>query len=180
MPRATTKTDLTASANGQFEKMWRLIDSMSPERQNAAFSHEMSTAGKETHWNRDKNLRDVLVHLYEWHLLLLDWVQANSKGGPKPFLPEPYNWRTYPAMNVEFWRKHQNTPLTKAKAMLKESHKQVMAEIDRFSNDELFTKGAFGWTGTCALGAYFISTTASHYGWAMRKIRMHVKTSTDG
>ena len=61
MARATTKADLTASANGQFDKMWKLIDSMSEERQKAAFADEMATAGKETHWSRDRNLRDVLL-----------------------------------------------------------------------------------------------------------------------
>ena len=92
MARATTKADLTASANGQFDKMWKLINSMSEERQKATFADEMATAGKETHWSRDKNLRDVLVHLYEWHQLLLDWVQANLDGENRTFLPEPYNW----------------------------------------------------------------------------------------
>ena len=53
MARATTKADLTASANGQFDKMWKLIDSMSEEQQKAAFAEEMATAGKETHWSRD-------------------------------------------------------------------------------------------------------------------------------
>ena len=37
MARATTKGDLITSANGQFDKMWKLIDSMSEERQKAAF-----------------------------------------------------------------------------------------------------------------------------------------------
>lgn len=46
MARATTKADLTASANGQFDKMWKLIDSMSEEQQKAAFAEEMATAGK--------------------------------------------------------------------------------------------------------------------------------------
>lgn len=78
------------------------LDSMSDELQNASFGNEMATAGKEAHWNRDKNVRDVLVHLYEWHQLLLNWVNANCKGEVKPFLPEPYNWKTYPTMNVEF------------------------------------------------------------------------------
>ena len=78
MARATTKADLTASANGQFDKMWKLINSMSEERQKATFADEMATAGKETHWSRDKNLRDVLVHLYEWHQLY--WI------GCKPIL----------------------------------------------------------------------------------------------
>lgn len=177
MTRATTKTDLTTSANGQFEKMWKIIDSMSEELQTATFSEKMAVAGKEAHWGRDKNLRDVLVHLYEWHHLLLDWVQANSNGKPKPFLPEPYNWRTYPAMNVEFWKKHQSTPLTEAKAKLKESHKDVMVLIENYSNDELFAKGALDWTGTSPLGSYCVSVMASHYDWAMKKIKMHIKTS---
>ena len=123
--------------------MWKLIDSMSEERQKAAFADEMATAGKETHWSRDRNLRDVLVYLYEWHQLLLRWIKAKLDGGYKTVLPEPYNWNTYPAMNVEFWKKHQSTPLTQAKANLKESHKEVMTLIGQFSNDELFVKGAF-------------------------------------
>ena len=28
-------------------------------------------AKKEAHWSRDKNVRDVLIHLYEWHQLML-------------------------------------------------------------------------------------------------------------
>ena len=97
MARATTKGDLITSANGQFDKMWKLIDSMSEERQKAAFADEMATAGKETHWSRDRNLRDVLVYLYEWHQLLLRWIKAKLDGGYKTVLPEPYNWNTYPA-----------------------------------------------------------------------------------
>jgi hypothetical protein len=71
MARPTTKTDLITAANGQFDKLWKLVDSMSGEVQNAPFAGEMAEAGKETHWARDKNLRDVLIHLYEWHHLLL-------------------------------------------------------------------------------------------------------------
>ena len=177
MARATTKADLVTSANEQFVKMWKLIDTMSDEQQNATFGKEMATAGKEAHWSRDKNLRDILVHLYEWHLLLLNWIKVNSSGEHKPFLPEPYNWKTYPTMNVEFWKKHQNTPLTEAKTKLKESHKDVMALIETFSNEQLFAKGVFDWTGTSTLGAYCVSATASHYDWAIKKIKVHIRTS---
>lgn len=38
MARATTKADLTSSANEQFNKMWKLIDSMTEGQQKAAFS----------------------------------------------------------------------------------------------------------------------------------------------
>jgi len=177
MPRATTKTDLIIAANEQFDKLWKLIDTMSDGQQNATFTDEMAAAGKEAHWSRDKNLRDVLVHLYEWHQLLLNWINANRNGEAKPFLLEPYNWKTYPAMNVEFWKKHQNTPLLEAKNVLKESHKNVIALIDSFSNDELFAKKSFAWTGTSTLGAYCVSATSSHYDWAIKKMKTHIKTS---
>ena len=177
MARATTKADLVTSAIGQFEKMWKLIDTMSDEQQNTTFCKEMATAGKEAHWSRDKNLRDILVHLYEWHLLLLNWIKDNSSGEHKPFLPKPYNWKTYPTMNVEFWKKHQSTPLKEAKTKLKESHKDVIALIETFSNEQLFAKGVFDWTGTSTLGAYCVSATASHYDWAIKKIKVHIRTS---
>ena len=80
-------------------------------------------------------------------------------------------------MNVEFWKKHQSTPLKEAKTKLKESHKDVIALIETFSNEQLFAKGVFDWTGTSTLGAYCVSATASHYDWAIKKIKVHIKTS---
>ncbi len=67
MSRATTKSDLIKTASGQFEKMWKLINAMTEEEQLAPFTFELAKSMKEAHWARDKNLRDVLVHLYEWH-----------------------------------------------------------------------------------------------------------------
>jgi hypothetical protein len=168
MPRPTTKQDLIIAAIEQYEKMWKLIDSMSEEKQNAKFAFE----------DRDKNLRDILVHLYEWQQFLLNWVEANQKGEKKPFLPEPYNFATYTTMNVELiWKNHQNTPYEKSKNMLKDSHKKVMELIDSFSNEELFAKKYFSWTGTGTLGGYCISTTSSHYNWAIKKIKKHSKSA---
>jgi hypothetical protein len=167
MARATIKTDLLKDAGEQFDKLWKLIDSMTEKQQNDTFAFE----------DRDKNLRDLLVHLYEWHQLLLTWITANRAGEQKAFLPEPYNWKSYPLMNVEFWKKHQTTSLSIAKEMLKESHNRVMELIEPFSNDELFAKKYFTWTGTTSLGSYCVSATSSHYDWAMKKIKMHIKTA---
>ncbi len=47
MARATTKIDLLASANAQFEKMWKIIDGMNEDQQEAIFTEEMALAGKE-------------------------------------------------------------------------------------------------------------------------------------
>ena len=178
MSRATTKQDLVEAATTQFGKLWNIIDSMAEEEQAAPFrfSDAFLPKQKEAHWGRDKNLRDVLVHLYEWHQLLLNWVKSNQADIARSFIPEPYNWKTYQQMNVGFWEAHQNTPYAQSQTMLKESHAEVMALIETFSTEELFSKNQFSWTGTSTLGSYCVSATASHYDWAMKKIKQHIKT----
>ena len=165
MPRPTTKADLIQAANEQFAKLWTLIDEMSDEEKSADIVPN----------ERDKNVRDVLVHLYEWHCLLLNWIRSNTNRNPAPFLPVPYNWKTYPQMNVVFWEKHQNTSYTDAETMLKKTHKEVLALIETFSNEALFSKGTFDWTGTTTLGSYCVSATSSHYDWAIKDIKKALK-----
>lgn len=176
MARPTTKIDLIESANASFEKLWGLIDSMPMEMQIKEFNFDEATLGKEAHWKRDKNIRDVLIHLYEWHNLLLNWENSNQNGELKPFLPSPYNWKTYGKMNIEFLNRHQDTEYEKSKDMIKNSHKKVMDLVEKYTNEELFSKGKFSWTGTTTFGSYCVSATASHYNWAIKKIRKHIKT----
>lgn len=176
MPRAQTKADLLIAANEQYTKLWAMIDGMTADEQNAAFCFPVTEKDKEAHWRRDKNLRDVLVHLYEWHQLLLNWVSANQSGGEiVTFLPAPYNWKSYGQMNVGFWEKHQGTSLDDAKAMLRKSHADVLALIEGYTNDELFQKARFNWSGTTNIGSYCVSATASHYDWAMKKLKRQIK-----
>ena len=86
MPRAATKAELHTAAAAQWDKMWALIDSV-PDAGAVVFDFGNDPKLKEAHWQRDKNLRDVLVHLYEWHRLLLNWTAANLNGEAKTFLP---------------------------------------------------------------------------------------------
>lgn len=44
-----------------------------------------------------------------------------------------------------------------------------------YSDEELFTKKYFRWTGTTDLGSYFVSTLSSHYEWALKKLKEHRK-----
>lgn len=174
MARPTTKKDLVKAADENFGKMWDCIDSMTEAEQIAPFDFEEGI-GKEAHWARDKNMRDVLVHLYEWHQLLLNWVKGNQEGDARPFLPKPYNWKTYGQMNVEFWERHQSTSYEDSRTMLVESHREVMDMIEGFSDEELFERKHFSWTGASTLGSYCVSATASHYDWAIKKIKAHMK-----
>ena len=166
MARPVTKSQLIQSGEDKFAKLFTLVNSMSKEEQLKTFAFD----------DRDKNIRDVLVHLYEWHQLLLNWVKHNHSGKYANFLPEPYNWKTYPEMNVEFWKKHQTTSLENAVELLKKSHAETIKLIDLFSDEQLFVKKYFSWTGTTNLGTYCVSATSNHYDWAIKKIKKHQKS----
>ncbi len=174
MPRATSKPQLITEANSNYNKLLELISSIDEKAFNTPFCFDPSK--KEAHWARDKNIRDILVHLYEWHKMLINFVNSNlSSDDIVPFLPLPYNWKNYGDLNMVFWQIHQSTPYLEALAMFKTSHNDVMALLNTFNDDELFTKKHFKWTGTTSLGAYFVSATASHYTWAITKIKAHIK-----
>lgn len=175
MAKPTTKKELIEAATINFEKLWQVTGQMSSEAENTPFDFSDDTKKKEAHWKRDKNIRDIFIHLYEWHQLLLQWVQSNTNKEKASFLPKPYNWKTYGEMNVAFWKKHQTTTLETSKELVNRSHKLVMELIQSFSDEELFVKQYFDWTGTTTLGAYCISATSSHYYWAIKKIRLHTK-----
>lgn len=175
MGRPTTKTDLIQASAEKYEELNALISSLTEKELATAFDFTKMKSKTQAHWGRDRNLRDVLIHLYEWHKLLLDWVASNQRGEDKPFLPSPYNWKTYGDMNREFWKKHQNTTLEEAKAMLEQSHREVMALADTFTNRELFEKDVYSWVGGSTLGSYFVSNMSSHYDWAIKKLKAHRK-----
>ena len=175
MARPQTKEGLLIAAKENFEKLNTLISKMSDKELTTPFDFSKDEKKKEAHWKRDKNLRDVLIHLYEWHQLILNWVESNQKGEEKPFIPQPYNWRTYGDMNVEFWKKHQNTSLEDATKALQKSHKEVLELAEKFTNEELFSKKVYKWVGGSTLGSYFVSATSSHYDWAMKKLKAHQK-----
>lgn len=58
-------------------------------------------------------------------------------------------------MNVMLWKSHQGTSLDEAKKMLETSHKKVMEMASGFTNEELFIKKYYSWTGTTDLGSQY-------------------------
>ncbi|MDR0791426.1 MAG: ClbS/DfsB family four-helix bundle protein [Methanomassiliicoccaceae archaeon] len=175
MPKATTKADLVKAANEQFGKLWDMIDPMPDEVQNATFDFS-DINKKEAHWGRDRNIRDVLTHLYEWHQLVLSWVANNENGEKRSFLPPGITWANYQIMNVSFFEKHQNTSYDESKRMVRESHEQMIALMEVYSEEELFDKNAFNLGLRSSIAEYCRAATSSHYNWAITKVRMHIRT----
>ncbi len=175
MPRPTTKEELITASTEYYKKLISFIDEMSQKELNTVFDFSGDPKKKEAHWGRDKNLRDVLIHLYEWQMLLIKCIENFRQGTEKQFLPEQYTWKTYGDMNRMFWETNQSTSLEDAKKNLDNSHNKVMELLNGFTDEELFTKGLYKWVGGSNAGSYFISTTSSHYDWALKKLKAHRK-----
>lgn len=84
MPRPRNKEELVIAATENYEKLITFIENRTENEKNTCYDFS-ATNKKEAHWKRDKNLRDVLMHLYEWHMLLLEWCKNRENGSNKPF-----------------------------------------------------------------------------------------------
>lgn len=166
MPRPTNKDTLLALGAANFEKLFALIDSLNEEQLRGAFQFE----------HRDRSVRDTLVHLHEWHLMFIRWHDTGM-GGEKPEMPaRGFTWRTLPDLNLKIWNLYQETSLETSISLLKDSYQQVRTLIKKYSDQELFEKKRYAWTGSTSLGAYCVSATSSHYDWAIKQIRRHQRT----
>lgn len=161
MSRPASKTELESKSSQYFEELMGLISSQSIEVQELDFPEG----------TLNRNIRDVLCHFRHWHLLFLDWYETGMHGN-KPIMPAPgYSWKTTPELNVWINQNYRETSLLEAKRLLIASHDSLMRIIEKHSNDELFTKKFYTWTGTSSLGSYLVSATTSHYDWGIKFIK---------
>jgi hypothetical protein len=63
----------------------------------------------------------------------------------------------------------------RAKTLLDASYQDIQKLIIAHTNEELFEKKRYKWTGSTSLGAYLISNTSSHYDWAIKLIKKSMK-----
>ncbi len=161
MPRPKTKEELSKLARANFEKLVAYVEDCPKEEQSREFPKG----------TLNRNIRDVLAHLHHWHLMFLEWYSVGMTGD-KPEMPaKGYTWRTLPGLNKEIRKKYSDTGLEKIKSLLRSSFGEVYHIIESHSDEELFTKKKYGWTGSTSLGAYLVSATSSHYDWALKLIK---------
>lgn len=161
MSRPKDKRELEAQSQEYFERLLELVDTLEKDEPGFEFPTGMM----------NRNTRDVLYHLGAWHRMMADWYKTGMAGG-KPEMPAPgYTWKTTPDLNRAIWEEGQKLDLANTRKKLRETHREMMALIQKHSDEELFTKKKYDWTGSTSLGAYFISATASHYDWAFKLIK---------
>ncbi|MBT8326719.1 MAG: ClbS/DfsB family four-helix bundle protein [Bacteroidia bacterium] len=165
MARPKNKAELISLSNENYEKLLSFINILGEETRNGEFPKG----------TMNRNIRDVLTHLHEWHLMVLKWYEVGMTG-EKPDMPaKGYTWKTTPELNRFIWEKYQKTSLKDARKDLNKSFKKIQELIHKHSNEELFEKKRYKWTGSTSMGSYLVSCTSSHYDWAFKLIKKAVK-----
>ena len=161
MPRPKTKTELLDLSQKNFDRLFSFIDMLPQEDQENEFPKG----------TMNRNVRDVLAHLHHWHIMFQNWYEVGMKGN-KPEMPaKGYTWKTTSDLNRKIFENYQNTHLDKVRELLQSSHQRVKQIIESHSNEELFEKKRYKWTGSTSLGAYLVSATSSHYDWGFKLIK---------
>ncbi|MCM3358761.1 ClbS/DfsB family four-helix bundle protein [Psychrobacillus sp. FSL W7-1457] len=159
MMEKSEKEILLLNSNKAFESLLKIIESIPSRKRGTSI---------ETN-ERDKNFRDVLMHLYEWHVMLERWYREGMDGDI-PFMPAPgYKWNTIKLLNLQIWENYQEVTLAQAIKKVRLSHKRIMDLIESHTNEEIMTKRYYKWTKTSNLHSYFAANTSNHYSWAIKK-----------
>ncbi len=163
MARPKTKPELLESARNQFQLLLQEVEKV-PD-------NLLAENGVCENWS----VKDILAHLHAWHMLFLTWYQLGMSG-EKPAMPAPgYNWKQTPELNQAIYEEYRGEAFDAIRISLLESHQEVLAVIEKHSDQELFTKKLFKWTGSTSMGSYLVSAASSHYTWAYDLIRRWLK-----
>lgn len=174
MANPTTKQELLASIADSYAKLLEQTGILSEVEAETLFNFASDPKKCGVRWQYDRCLRDLLIHLHEWQVLMREFVQNIRNGHPRDYLPDEYR-RNYHDMDKMLVEKHQNTPLDEAKRLLQQTHEEMLDLADSFTEEELFTKGFYKNTYTTNMAAYFMSVTTSPYGQTVKLLKTHQK-----
>lgn len=156
-----TKNELLQQSRDNYRKLIEFIDYYSEEEKLSEFPPG----------TMNRNIRDVVGHLHHWHLMFLDWYSIGMKG-EKPEIPaQGYSWKDTKELNKEIWKKYKNHKLDEIRKSFEKTHSKLQNIIETHTEQELFEKQRYPWTGTSSLATYIRSNTSSHYNWALKLIK---------
>jgi hypothetical protein len=165
MPRPKSKSELLELSQSNYKKLLELVNAYSKEEVNRTFPEG----------TMNRNVRDVLAHLHHWHIMLQEWYNVGMQGR-KPDMPaKGYKWNELPDLNKKIREIYQDVSLDEVKVILQKSYLDIQIMIHEHTDEELFEKKQYKWTGSTSLSAYLISNSSSHYAWAIKLIKRAMK-----
>ena len=117
------------------------------------------------------SVKDFLAHRTEWGRMAIRWYEEAKAGGQPAVPTDKYKWNQLKELNAEIHERFKDTPLPELEAEFASVHDHLHELIDGTTDDELFTKKHYEFTGSSDLATYLNSATASHYRSARRHIQ---------
>ena len=165
MARPKDKSQLVAAITENYATLQATIEQFSSSQLDSEFVLE----------HRDRNVRDVIAHLLAWQEMFLKWYDE-GKAGECPEMPaKGFTWRDTPALNNKIWKAGQKERRQTLQRKLDKTHQLLLAVVDAHSDEELFQKQHYSWTGSSSLGSYVISASSAHYHWAIKLLKRQLK-----
>jgi hypothetical protein len=159
MGRPTSRTELLAAAEQEFDRLWDTVDALPPSDREAP--------GACDSWS----VKDILAHLDAWDRMWLHWERAGVRGEPTSMPAEGFTWAQTPALNERIRADTAGARWDEVSERLRDSHSRIMTVLSGYSDEDLFAKRRYRWTGSTSVGSYAVSATSSHYAWASGLIR---------
>jgi hypothetical protein len=165
MRRFKTKNALILASEKTFSNLMELIEGQSLENQNRLFLFDY----------RDKNYRDILAHLHEWHIMLFGYLDFSINQKKEPDVPKKgYTWKEMDLLNIEIWKSYQNISLEEIKNRIVSSHVELLHIILGLSDEQLFERNYFKWA-PLTLADFIDHCAAHHYEWAIELVNKQLK-----
>lgn len=92
-----------------------------------------------------RSIKDILIHLTTWEQRLVRWLRETARG-ETPAIPEPgLTWADMDRLNEETLRQNSGRSLEDILVAWHSSFQELLAQIEVFSDSELFETGHFAW-----------------------------------
>lgn len=158
MNHVYTINDIVIDAKKQYQTLIHLVET----NQNKPFLYT----------GRDENCRDVLYHLYGWHIILLELVKKNPKS---PFELRPgFTWKTLEQLNYTIKKEAEAFDLSTVLSMIEETHQAILSWVQTLSNDRINDPNVYPFTAPSNLGEFVHECMGGHYAWAIQSIQFHL------
>lgn len=159
---AQSKNELLEVTQKEFAKLEGLIGNFSAK-------HALVKDSDHT------SVKDVIAHRAHWIELFLGWYSDGLAGKTVFFPAKGYKWNDLKRYNAELREAQSSLSWTEAQVSLRQNYEQLVAFIEKKSNDELYGSAMKGANNNWTAGRWAEAAGPSHFRSAAKYVRATLK-----
>jgi hypothetical protein len=150
-PTPATKAELLASITRQHQRL------------EAAFAGLNDAALTQPDVVGFWSIKDVMAHVARCERLVTAWYRTRVSGDSSVQLELGYSSEAEDRMNLAWYEQDRHLSLDETRAVFKASYDDLRSMVEAMSEDEIFRRGHYPWTGPWPLLLYLCANTDNHY-----------------